>query len=109
MNNIFNGDLENFQNLVETKDKVIIVDFYADWCAPCLALGKVIDDVAKKYEDIMIIKVNVDVNGEIGRGAPYNVRGIPQMFFIKNGEIFQKTVGAQSMENISSMIDPLLN
>ena len=109
MSNIFDGTLENFKELVETKDKVIIVDFYAEWCGPCRGLSATIDAIALKYDNIMIIKVDVDKNGEIGRGAPYNVRGIPQMFFIKNGEVRQKTVGIQSMENISSLIDPLLN
>ncbi len=109
MDNIFDGTLENFQELVGTKDKVIIVDFYAEWCGPCRGLDLTINQVATQYEDIMIIKVDVDKNGEIGRGAPYNVRGIPQMFFIKNGEVLEKTIGVQSIENIIALIDPMLN
>lgn len=109
MKNIFTGTLDNFKELVGTQDKVIIVDFHAEWCGPCRGLNVAIDAVAEKYENIMIIKVDVDSNGEIGRGAPYNVRGIPQLFFVKNGEIREKTVGLQSVQRISDLIDPLLN
>jgi len=109
MDNIFTGTLDNFKELVGTQDKVIIVDFYAEWCGPCRGLSVAIDAVAEKYGEIMVIKVDVDKNGELGRSAPYNVKGIPQMFFIKNGEVMEKTVGLQSIERISSLIDPLLN
>lgn len=109
MSNIFDGTLENFKELVDTKDKVIIVDFYAEWCGPCRGLSTTIDAIALKYDNIMIIKVDVDKNGELGRNFPYNVKGIPQMFFIKNGEVKQKTIGIQTMEKISSLIDPMLN
>jgi thioredoxin 1 len=109
MNNLLQGTLENFKELVATQDKVILIDFYAEWCGPCRNLSPILDQVAEKYGDILVIKVNVDTSGELGRGEPYNVRSIPQMFIMKNGEVKEKITGAQSMDKLSSMIDPFLN
>lgn len=108
MDNLIQGTSDNFKELVDTQDKVILVDFYAEWCNPCRHLSPVLDRVAEKYENVMVIKIDVDKNGELGRGAPYNVRSIPQMFFMKNGEVKQRMTGMQTIENISSVIDPLL-
>jgi len=109
MDNLFHGTSANFQELVDTQDKVIIVDFYADWCGPCRNLSPVIDKLAEKYEDIIVVKVDVDKNGELGRTPPYNVKGIPNLFFIKNGEVKERLVGIQNLEKLSAIIDPLLN
>lgn len=109
MDNLFQGTLENFKELVETQDKVILVDFYAEWCAPCRNLSPLLDSVAEKYENIIIVKVDVDKNGELGRMQPYNVKGIPNIFLIKNGEVLQRMAGPQTMDKLSAAIDPLMN
>ncbi len=109
MDNLFQGTSANFQELVDTQDKVILVDFYAEWCGPCRNLSPVIDKLAEKYEEIIIVKVDVDKNGELGRTSPYNVKGIPNLFFIKNGEVKERLVGPQNLEKLSSIIDPLLS
>lgn len=109
MDNLFQGTSENFNELVGAQDKVILVDFYAEWCGPCRSLSPIIDKVAEKYEEIIVVKVDVDKNGELGRTSPYNVKGIPNLFFIKNGEVKERLVGLQNLEKLSSIIDPLLS
>ena len=62
-------------------EKPAIIDFYADWCAPCKAVAPVLEDVSWKFrDDIVIYKVNVDENQELA--GVFNITGIPSMLFI---------------------------
>ena len=108
MTNLFHATADNFQNLVDTKAPVILVDFFPEWCGTCRNLSPVLGRVAEKYEKGMIIKVDVDKNGELCHAEPYKVRGIPNIFFIKNGEVMERRTGPQTLEGISAVIDPLL-
>ena len=63
-------------------DKTVLVDFYADWCAPCKMQSVVLDEFAKEANDIEIIKVNVDSEGELA--ARYKVSSIPTLMVVKN-------------------------
>lgn len=86
---------EEFETII-SGEGVILVDFHADWCGPCRALGPVLEDVAEELEDLIIIKVNVDENP--GLSGKYNVRSIPVVFALKNGEEVAKLVGLQSKD-----------
>ncbi len=107
MDNLVQGTTENFKDLVAVQDRLVVVDFYAEWCGPCAAIAPIMDELAKKYVNITIVKVDVDKNGDIVRQAPYNIRSIPQLFFIKDGEVKDKLTGVQSLDSISAVIDPL--
>lgn len=88
-------------------NNLVLVDFYADWCGPCRALGPILDEVAKKYEDVRIVKVNVDENSELAK--EFKVRSIPQMFLIKEGENVESMVGMQTATVLSKKIDKYLS
>ena len=87
----------NNDNFKEIKD-LTIIDFYADWCGPCKMLGKVLEEL----EDIDIIKVNVDEEEELAK--EYKVMSIPNIYFIKDGEIVEHIVGFSSKEDIENII-----
>ena len=83
----------NFEELVKNSDKPVLLDFWAQWCGPCLAMGPVIDELAKEYDGKAIIgKLDVD-NNPIVSGT-YGIRNIPTILFFKDGEIVDKQVGA---------------
>jgi len=83
----------NFKELVLDSDKVAIVDFWAEWCGPCKAIGPMIEELSKEYEGKAIVgKVDVDSNPETA--MKYGIRNIPTILFIKNGEVVDKQVGA---------------
>ena len=83
----------NFKEVVLDSDKLSVVDFWAEWCGPCRAIGPVIEELSKEYEGkVNIGKVNVDLNSEIS--VQYGISSIPAILFIKNGEVVDKQIGA---------------
>lgn len=83
----------NFQETVVASDKLSVVDFWAEWCGPCRAIGPVIEELGKEYNGkINVGKVNVDVNPNIS--MEYGITSIPAILFIKNGQVVDKQIGA---------------
>lgn len=83
----------NFQEVVKNSSIPVMVDFWAQWCGPCLAMGPVIEELAKDYDGKAIIgKMDVDSNPNIS--MEFGIRNIPTILFFKNGEIVDKQVGA---------------
>jgi thioredoxin 1 len=83
----------NFQATVLDSDKLTLVDFWAEWCGPCRAIGPVIEELAKEYDGkVNIGKVNVDNNPNLS--VNYGITSIPAILFIKGGQIVDKQIGA---------------
>ena len=83
----------NFEEEVLKADKLSVIDFWAPWCGPCLALGPTIEALATEYEGkVNVGKVNVDENPNLS--IEYGITSIPAVLFIKNGEVVDKQVGA---------------
>lgn len=83
----------NFQNEVISNDQLTVVDFWAEWCGPCRAIGPVVEELAKEYEgQVKVGKLNVDNNPDVS--VKYGITSIPAILFIKNGEVVDKQIGA---------------
>src|SRR5580658_9549091 len=83
----------NFDTEVLKVDRLSVIDFWAPWCGPCLALGPTIDALSKEYDGkVNVGKVNVDENPNLS--INYGVTSIPCVLFIKNGQVVDKQVGA---------------
>ncbi len=83
----------NFDELVTSSDKPVVVDFWAEWCGPCRMVGPIVEELAKEYDGKALVgKVNVDQNPTIS--AKYGIRSIPTILFLKSGEVVDKQVGA---------------
>lgn len=86
----------------EIKEGIVLVDFWAVWCGPCLALGPTIDELAETYEGrVKVCKLDVDSN----QGVPtrFGIRGIPTVILFKNGEQIDVITG-NSPQNIKEMV-----
>lgn len=82
----------NYKTDVLKSDKLTVVDFWAPWCGPCLALGPTIEGLATTYAgQVNVGKVNLDENPEIS--VAYGITSIPAVLFFKNGEVVDKQVG----------------
>ena len=89
---IINLTSENFAEEVENASVPVLVDFWAEWCGPCKAIGPVLDEVAAEVGDrAKLCKVNVDEQTELA--GKYNVRSIPMLLFIKDGEVKDQVLG----------------
>ncbi len=98
-------DSSNFETLAKG-DKLVIIDFWAQWCGPCKALGPVVEELAQEYENEVIIgKCDVDENAELA--AQFGVMNIPMLVFLKNGEMADALVGLVSKDNIVKKIEAL--
>jgi thioredoxin 1 len=83
----------NFQNTVLESDKLTVVDFWAEWCGPCRAIGPVIEELSKDYNGkVNIGKLNVDHNPDVS--IKYGITSIPAILFIKDGKVVDKQIGA---------------
>jgi thioredoxin 1 len=97
----------NFKSDVIESGKVTVVDLWAEWCQPCLAMGPIVDQLADEYKGRAVVgKLNVDNNQEVP--MQYNVRGIPTFLIFKNGELIDKLVGTQPKKVLQDKIESLL-
>jgi thioredoxin 1 len=97
----------SFEADVLNSDKVTLVDLWAEWCGPCVAMGPIVDELAKDYKDVANIgKLNVDQNEIVPTN--YNVRGIPTFLIFKNGELRDKVVGSTTKKALAEKIDALV-
>src|SRR3712207_1103399 len=94
----------NFESDVLKSDKPVLVDFWAQWCAPCRMLAPTVEAVAQSYEGkATVVKLNVDDNPAVSQR--YGIKGIPTLILFKNGKEEERVVGATSKDAISRMID----
>jgi thioredoxin 1 len=97
----------NFEEVVLQSDKLVLVDFWAEWCGPCRMVGPIIKELAEEYEGRAIM-VKVDVDSSPQTSINYGIRNIPTVLFFKNGKNVDKQVGAVPKKVFASKIDALL-
>lgn len=94
---------EEFDELIK-KDRYVLVDFWAAWCAPCRMVAPVIDKIAEQYgEKVTVAKVNVDDHQELS--IRYGIQSIPTVIFFKEGRVASKEIGVKPMSSFADMID----
>ena len=96
---INNQNFEKFKN----GDKPVLLDFYADWCGPCMLVSPIIDEIAGERDDIAVGKVNVDENPSLA--AEFGVYSIPTLVVLKDGKVHRQVSGARPKDAILSLID----
>ncbi len=98
---------DNFESSVKNADKPVLVDFWAPWCQPCLAIAPILDEVAAEYGDkVTIAKMNVDENANIP--AEMNVKTIPFLALFKDGQVVSTKIGLSSKTDLKTLIDGAL-
>ena len=94
---------ETFTSEVLEQTKLVLVDFWAEWCGPCKQIAPTLEELAEKYsENLSVCKVDVDSNRKLA--LQYNVRSIPSLMIFKNGEMVDSLIGAVSLEELEDLV-----
>ncbi|MDO4552800.1 MAG: thioredoxin [Bacillota bacterium] len=98
---------ENYTEEVLESPVPVLVDFYAEWCGPCKALGPVIEELAEKYQGrVKICKLDVDKGRKLA--ISNKVMGVPTLFFVKGGEVVERVSAALPQPAIEEKLEALL-
>lgn len=94
----------NFDAQVLQSELPVLVDYWAEWCAPCRAMAPVLDELAEEYRERMkVVKVNVEQEPQIARH--YGVRSQPTLMLFKHGSVEAQKVGALSKSQLRAFIE----
>ena len=92
---------ENFTE-IKNSEKTVLLDFYADWCGPCMMVSPIVDEIAKENPQYLVGKINVDNEPELTMA--FGVVSIPLLVVMKDGKIVNQAVGARSKEQILALL-----
>ena len=99
----FAVDEADFQSKVLQAELPVIVDFWAEWCAPCRALAPILQEVASEKSAILAVaKVNVDENNDLA--AQYGIRSIPTLILFKEGKAVDRIIGMTAKGELLTLI-----
>ena len=94
------------KEVLECKEKVVLVDFYAEWCGPCKMMAPIVEAVSEELGDkVKVCKVNVDENQDLA--AQYGIMSIPTLIFVKNGKLEKTLVGLRDKQELMSIIEEI--
>ena len=98
------GGFDDAKNAAKASEKLIMIDFKAEWCGPCKMIAPILEEVAGEYADkLKVCKIDIDANQETP--PKYGIRGIPTLMLFKNGEVEATKVGALSKSQLQAFLD----
>ena len=93
---------DNFQSEVMESEKVVLLDFYADWCGPSRKVGPTVEEIAAENPQIKVGKINVDENMDLA--MRFKVASIPLLLVMKDGQVVNKALGAMPKADILKLL-----
>lgn len=99
---LINVNADNFEEEVLGAEQTVILDFWAEWCGPCMMLAPVLHEVAEENADITVGKVNVDEEPALAQA--YGISSIPTLVVIKDGKEVKRSVGVIPKAKIEELV-----
>ena len=96
----------NFKEFTGEKDRLVVLDFWAEWCGPCRMLAPVLEEIGTEYPEVAFGKVNVDE--EAGLAQMFGIVSIPTLVFMNTGKIIKKSVGYLDADGLRAVLDGLI-
>ncbi len=106
--NVVTLDTDNFEREVLGSEQPVLVDFWAEWCPPCKAIGPVIEEIAAEFEGVATVG-KVDVDGNDALAQTYAISSIPALLFFKDGEVVDRVRGVASKGELTERLAALLD
>jgi thioredoxin 1 len=104
MSELINLNKESFKKVTSSKEKTLIIDFWAPWCGPCKALTPVLEELSSEMSDsVEVYKVNVDDNTELAQ--EHGVQSIPTLLVFKNGALSETIVGLKTKDELVEIVN----
>ena len=97
-------NVNDFDQEVMSSDRLVVVDFWAQWCGPCKILSPIMDNLSETFENkVKIAKVNVDEQPELT--TRFKIMSLPTILFFKDGEIIEKIAGMRNEADLQKTIE----
>ena len=98
---------DSFTTTINDKSTPVLVDFWAEWCAPCRRIGPIVEELAQEYAGrLRVAKVNIDQHQQAA--GQYDIRSIPTLLLFKNGALAEKIVGAVPKDHLVQAVQRVL-
>ena len=97
---------ETYEDIIK-KNKLVLFDFFATWCAPCSALSPTLDSISEKMKDQLVIAKH-DIDEDPNFATLSSVRGVPSLYLYKDGKLVSQKVGTHLESNLISWIKEYL-
>ena len=94
---------ESFDEAIHEKGKTVLVDFWAEWCGPCMMLSPIVEEVSDEVDDVKFCSVNCDVAREIA--LDFNIMTIPNLLLFENGELINQSVGYIEKDELIAFVN----
>ena len=95
--------MNDFNEIIDT-DKIVLVDFFAEWCGPCKVMKPILDKLKEIVGDqYRIIKVDIDKNQSLA--VKYKIQSVPTLVIFKKGEILWRQSGVMQADQLKSLLD----
>ncbi len=101
MMSVLNVNESNFDQ-IRNSEKIVLLDFYADWCGPCRMISPIVEEVAKENPQYLVGKINVDSEPELADA--FGVTGVPTLVVLKDGKVVNQATGARPKPQILAML-----
>ena len=95
-----------FQDDISSQSKLVLVDFWAEWCGPCKQISPILEEISNEKENLNILKLNIDENPVTPQ--KYNVRGIPTLMLFKDSKLIDTKIGSLPKSSLEDWINSYL-